>query len=167
MWSIGCVRTGGEISLAERLSQSGASTYLPMGVKHVRRARKRCKATIPSPAFPGYLFLEDHTVTDRIYEEPGFYDFIRLEGQRYLLRDEAISDLRAMEDRSMFSDEKPGRPRFTIGEVLRVPEGIFGGMVGIVQHVAGSDVWLGGRDFSKPLRLNGLILLQSQVEYSV
>ena len=66
--------------------------------------------------------------------------------------------------RDMFSDEKPGRPRFTIGEVLKVPDGIFGGMVGIVQHVAGSDVWLGGRDFSKPLRLNGLILLQGGVD---
>ena len=96
MWSIGCVRTGGEISLAERLSQSGASTYLPLGARHVRRARKRCKATIQAPAFPGYIFIEE-PVTDRIYEEPGFYDFIRLEGQRYLLKDESIAELRAME----------------------------------------------------------------------
>ena len=166
MWAIGCIRTTAEESLAERLSDRGMVVYLPMGQTRIRKARKRCKTTISVPAFPGYIFIENDSVTDRIYDEPGFYDFIRLEGKRYLLGEDTISEVRAMEGRNMFSSDKPGRPRFTIGEVLRVPDGIFGGMVGIVQDISGSDVWLGGRDFSKPLRLNGLNLLGSDVEYA-
>lgn len=163
MWSIGCVRTGGEISLTERLSALGVSAYLPMGEKRIRKARKRCKTTIKAPAFPGYLFLQNDTVTDRIYEESAFHDFIRIEGERYLLPGEAIDELRAMESRDMFSDRTPGRPRFTLGEVLRVPDGIFGAYQGRVVREQDGDVWLGGMDFTWPVRFNGLILLRSEV----
>lgn len=168
MWAIGCVRTGGEISLTERLLQSRVSTYLPMGARHVRRARKRCKAMIQVPAFPGYIFIEDHTVTDRIYEEPGFYDFMRDQGQRYLLPDTtdddrwSIAKIRAMEERGMFSDEKPGRPRFTIGEVLMIPG--FSNHYGRVVDLQGDRVKLDGAELKWPIWVNGLQLVEGSVD---
>ena len=162
-WSIGCVRTGSELSLAERLFSCGVGNYVPMGKTRVRRARRRSKSTLSVPAFPGYMFLSAETVTDRIYDEPGFYGFIRLNGERYHLSSDAVDQIRTMEARGMFDSRHPGRPEFTIGEILRVKEGVFAGYTGVVERVRGAHVWLAGRDFTKPLRLNGLNLLQTGV----
>ena len=162
-YAVAHVRTNDEQNVSERLLEIGVSSYCPKGSWRVSNGRRR-RQRVERAAFPGYIFVEAGTVgySDRVYDVAGFYDFLRVQGEWYLM--ESIDYIRSLEERGAFSQKNKGKPGFTIGEVLRVPDGVFGGMEGEVVAQQDGFVWLSGYDFKYTMRINGLTLFGQHVE---
>lgn len=153
MWAVGNVRTGAEIDVATRLRGDGLRVYCPRFEKFVRqrRWRRRKRQAVFRAVFPGYLFVRTDTIVDleAVYDTLGFHYFIRNDDRLSLLRNDVIRDLRALERRGVLlpTSIESLFEQFVIGAVVKVLDGPFGGMLGVVDSEDQGRVIVKGYDF--------------------
>ena len=150
-WAVGNVNTGSEIKVADRLEKDGLEVYCPRfeALVRPRKYRKnRERETVEKAVFPGYLFVNNDTIAnlEAVYDTPGFHYFIRNEDRLSLLHDDAIDALRALEGEGVLlpTNIKALIGQFAAGDLVKVCEGSWGGMVGAVVCVDMGRVSVGG-----------------------
>lgn len=165
------VRTGAEIAMTEWLQETGRAAYCPTASCKGKRQPGGARETVVKAAFPGYLFVAADTIgyADDIFRDPRFNYFLRttpeeiMAGKKHgLVSDKNIGVLRTLESRGVFQPNGAGKPRFRTGELLRVPDGVFGGMTGEVVMTEGAAVWLDGYDFTVRVRFDDGLQLVSE-----
>lgn len=155
-WAVGNVHTGAEIAVAKRLEGDGLDVYCPRFEKPARprHGRKRQQESVVKAVFPGYLFVNRDSIVnlEAIYETPDFHYFIRNDEKLSLLHDDAIDGLRALEQRGILlpTSIEALIEQFAMGDVVRVLDGPFGGMLGTVVSEDKGRVILSGYDFQIP-----------------
>ncbi len=159
-WAVGNIRTGRESELAMVLAQRGREVYFPIETCW-RRRRWNCKSeAVEMAAMPGYLFILDSTIgdTEELYALENFRYFLRTAaGNLHMLSEDDIDWMRE----KMEKVEKPAAASlrlFDLWQRVRVPEGPFGGMRGVVTGIMKRHVWVGGGDFPKPVLFPTLLL---------
>ena len=160
-WAVANVRTGYEIAVAHRLRSFEAEVYCPQFERMTRPARRRKPEKVVKAAYPGYIFVNVETIRnmEAVYNEPDFHYFVRNEGNLSLLRESVISDLRRLEALGVFRPtDIPGLTLLRAGDRVSVPEGIFGGMRGVVAEILKDRAIVGGGDFKIDTEIPALLL---------
>jgi transcription antitermination factor NusG len=152
-WATVRCTAGRESTLASLLTQRGREVYYPQE-KHWRRpARKRKPVLVQVPAIVGYIFMLKSSIgnAEELRAMENFFHFLTMpSGELKLLPDSDIEWMKEHMDRAEKPSQKPLR-RFKLFERVRVPEGPFGGMCGVVTGICKRSVWVSGIDFKFPV----------------
>lgn len=138
-WCILRTSGRGTLRLAESLTRDGIEAWTPSALIERRRPRSRAKSEKPVPIMPSYVFASARHL-ERIMllaERPGSHDAFSLFhyfGGIALCADKDLEPLRSAEKRALPKSRQRG---FRPGQTVRVPEGSFGGMSGIVERSDG------------------------------
>lgn len=139
----------GTLALATSLSAAKIEAWTPKVEVRSRLPRSRARRIRLVPLMPGYVFVRAAHLDEliRLAERPGSHEaftLFRYFGRLPLLDDNDLEPLRTAEVRAV-----PRRKQRTFrpGQQVRVPEGNFGGMRGIVEQSDGKFtlVSFGGR----------------------
>ena len=159
-WAVGNVNTGSEIKVAKRLGADGLEVYCPrFEMLRRRQWHKRERETVEKAVLPGYLFVNAETIRNEeaIYDVADFHMFLRYaaSGAKKLLHDDAIERLRALEKKGIIKATSIEAliAQFAAGDLVKVCEGSFGGLVGEVVSVDKGRVTVEGQDFTHPTEL--------------
>ena len=152
-WCVGACRTRLELPLAIRLGEAGYDAYSPRipGEKGDRGA------------YPGYLFVNMHTIVPAIAEAARWGTRFRVllaGGEFAQVSDELVSSLKAAERAGEFTETYEIRNgKFTIGQRVRITNSAFAGLDGIVTRCKRHWTWLSHADFpSADIRFPNSIL---------
>jgi transcriptional antiterminator RfaH len=121
------------------LERQGFGTYLPRYEKRRRHARRI--DTVAAPLFPRYLFVQIDLATQRwrsIQSTIGVSRLVCNGEDPAALADGVVDGLRRREDARGFVGLEP-RPRFAIGEQVRIVDGLFARCLGLFDGVADRD----------------------------
>lgn len=149
-WAIARTPAGQEMYFAERLSAAGQTAFVPTVTTTTRPSGKRFPVKAERPRFPAYLFVQAETISylDPVYEDSRFRGFLKVAYQIAFVPDGVIRALRAWDGCEDIPEPKP--VEYAPGELVRVLEGMFGGMQGEVASDRGTHVLLYGYDFPVP-----------------
>ena len=151
-WAVANVHTGGEIQVRDRLVEIGCEVYCP-AYEWTSRPRGRRKPVEHTTAIlAGYLFVDHATIGDSeaIIAWSDFHYWLMFAGEWALLPDDALDGLRALETFKVLEQPEKAAMPFEVGQVLRVVDGPFGGMVGEAKLTIPGRVILFGWDFTVP-----------------
>jgi transcription antitermination factor NusG len=161
-WCI--LRTGGSktLSLADALKQSGYEVWTPRETIRKRLPRRKAKAEHTAPIMPTFVFahakhLSDLAALAQSWKNPHPDFSVQRYNDRYpLIADDELRPLRMA--------ERKGTPlehikTFDPGEQIRLTEGGFAGMSGIVQTSDGKHTMVCFPGFNVPIKISTLLLL--------
>lgn len=149
-WCI--LRTSGRatLSLAASLSNAGFDVWTPIQIEQRRTPRSKAKVEWPAPIMPTFVFARADCMPEMLalsktaVKAHADFSVFRFQGRIPLLKDYALEPLRTAERRvTPITKRRP----FRKGETVRIPEGSFAGMSGVVQQDDGryTLVCFGGR----------------------
>jgi transcriptional antiterminator RfaH len=139
IWYVARTQLNAEAKAARNLLRQGFEIYLPLYLKRRSHARKVEK--VPAPLFPRYLFVRFDMATQRwrsVYSTFGVSQLVSNGGDPAPVAHDVISLLKAREDESGFI-KMDCRPRFSIGDKLRMLEGAFAGNLGLFDGLGNND----------------------------
>ncbi len=162
-WCI--LRTTGArtLPLARSLAESGIETWTPTQTMSRRRSRSNARIERDVPIAPTFVFARARHLPELatihalpISRHPGFSIF-RYAGRVPLIPDTAIGGLRAAEDRAKagIRKAKATRGTFAVGQEVRIPNGPFAGMTGVIEEDGKYALVLFGR---KTLKIGSWLL---------
>ena len=131
-WYACYTRARAEKQVAKTLEQRGFESYLPL-VPRQRQWKDR-KKVVPFPLFPSYVFGH-FTLRDvhSILTTPGVSTIVRTRGQPTPIADEELDNVRRFAAAVASTGLEPDpRPLIQEGQRVRVTEGPFEGVEGIV-----------------------------------
>lgn len=165
-WCI--LRTAGPrtMPLAKSLNEAGIDAWTPVEVRKRRRARSKAVVEFDVPMLPTFVFARADRVIDlaRTRLDPRSphpaFSIFQNSGRVALVSDAEMERLRTAERREA---PKQRRQVFAAGTTVRVPEGPFGGMSGIVQK--GDDKFtLVAFDGRMKVKISTFLLLPDEVQ---
>ena len=121
------------------LGRQGFDTYLPRYEKRRRHARRI--ETVAAPLFPRYLFVAIDMASQRwrsIHSTIGVSRLVCNGDEPAVLADGIIDGLRRREDERGFVRLK-SRPRFTVGDQVRIVDGIFASRLGLFDGISDNE----------------------------
>jgi transcriptional antiterminator RfaH len=121
------------------LARQGFTAYLPRYLKRRRHARRI--ETVAAPLFPRYLFVTVDIMCQRwrsIHSTIGVARLVCNGDDPVPVADDVIETLRAREDEQGFVTLRQ-RPRFAVGEKVRVLDGVFADCLGLFDGMKDSD----------------------------
>lgn len=177
LWCI--LRTSGSrtLPLARSLAAAGFEVWTPVETNDRRRPRSKARVEFEAPIMPTFVFARSDQLNDlqvaavaAVKEHPPFSIF-RWSGKIPLVSDQQIASLRAAEDKAAARVEA-GRRRdrlqverkfFTPGEQVKVTEGSFSGLSGMVEDGDGKFTFVafGG---SMRVKIGSFLLAPDEVE---
>jgi transcriptional antiterminator RfaH len=128
-----------EAKALTHLVRQGFAAYLPRYLKRRRHARRI--ETVAAPLFPRYLFVTVDTMCQRwrsIHSTIGVARLVCNGDDPVPVADDVIETLRAREDEQGFVTLRQ-RPRFALGEKVRVLDGVFADCLGLFDGMKDSD----------------------------
>jgi transcription antitermination factor NusG len=165
-WCI--LRTGGKrtLRLADSLALSGFEVWTPRETIRKRLPRRKAKADHTIPIMPTFVFANAAQLTDlaalAMRKNKAQPDFSVQQYNRCypLIDDHELDPLRVA--------ERKGTPleqvrQFTHGETVKLTEGGFAGMAGIVQTSDGKHTMVCFPGFTIPIKISTLHLLPDGV----
>lgn len=135
-WHVVQTHPHAEEKAASHLVRQGYAIYLPRHLKRRRHARRI--ETIAAPLFPRYLFVAIDRMTQRwrsIRSTVGVTHLVCNGEDPAWVPDKVISDLRGREDERGFV-HLDLRPRFALGDKIRVVDGVFDACLGLFDGMA-------------------------------
>jgi transcriptional antiterminator RfaH len=138
-WYVVQTHTHAEAKAAAHLARQGFTAYLPRYLKRRRHARRI--ETVAVPLFPRYLFVTVDVMCQRwraIHSTIGVARLVCNGDDPVAVADKVIETLRAGEDGQGFVSLRQ-RPRFALGEKVRVLDGVFADCLGLFDGMKGSD----------------------------
>lgn len=156
------------LAVAESLSKAGYRVWTPIGGSS-RRPRSKTKAEAKVPVMPTYVFANAghlaHLLAESVSptsQHPAFSIF-RWDGRIPLIADASLEYLRRGEERYLrrINEGKPMRS-FANGETVKITNGGFAGMSGVVEHSSGKYCVVCFPGFSTPIRVAKMILLSEE-----
>jgi transcriptional antiterminator RfaH len=135
-WYVVQTQINAELKAARNLLRQGFEIYLPRYLK--RRSHARKIESVPAPLFPRYMFVRIDMATQRwrsIQSTFGVSHLVLQGSDPARVAPEVISSLRAREDEGgcVRLDQ---RPKFAIGEKVRVLAGVFAENLGLFDGMA-------------------------------
>jgi transcriptional antiterminator RfaH len=138
-WYVVQTQINAEAKAARNLLRQGFEIYLPRYLKRRSHARKIEK--VPAPLFPRYMFVSIDIATQRWRSVQSTYgvSHLVLNGSDPAPVAAAIIDqLKAREDASGYVTLEQ-RPKFAVGEKVRVLAGVFADNLGLFDGMADRD----------------------------
>lgn len=139
-WCVLRTSARGTLGLLRTLSDAGFDVWTPVEVQHRRVPRSKERREVELPMMPTFVFARADRMHDlfNLSRRPGRdhvgFSVMRYHGTIPILADRDIQPLRVAEKRVAPKDRIK---TFRRGERVRVPEGSFGGMSGIVEQSDG------------------------------
>jgi len=138
-WYVVQTHAHAEGKAAAHLARQGFDAYLPRYLKRRRHARRI--ETVAAPLFPRYLFVTVDTMRQRwraIHSTIGVTHLVCNGDDPVPVTDDVIETLKAREDEQGFVTLRQ-RPRFALGEKVRVLDGVFADCLGLFDGMKDSD----------------------------
>jgi len=138
-WYVVQTQINAELKAAHHLLRQGFEIYLPRYLKRRSHARKIEK--VPAPLFPRYMFVQIDMATQRwrsIQSTFGVSHLVLQGSDPARVAPQVIESLRAREDDGGYV-MLDRRPKFTLGEKVRVLAGAFAENFGLFDGMAERD----------------------------
>jgi transcriptional antiterminator RfaH len=138
-WYVVQTHANGEVRAACNLVRQGFETYLPRYLK--RRSHARKIERVPAPLFPRYLFVRMDVATQRWRSVCSTFGVSRLVSNGSFpepVPARVLNALRAREDAGGYVT-LDRRPKFALGEKVRVLTGVFADNLGLFDGMADRD----------------------------
>ena len=138
-WYVVQAQPHGEGKAVWHLARQGFETYLPRYEKRRRHARR--VETVAAPLFPRYLFVAIDRAAQRwrsIQSTIGVSRLVCNGDDPAAIADGVVDGLRRREDERGFV-RLDSRPRFAIGEQVRVVDGIFASYLGLFDGISDGE----------------------------
>ena len=139
LWYVVQTQINAEAKAARNLLQQGFEIYLPRYLKRRSHARKIEK--VAAPLFPRYMFVNIDIATQRwrsVQSTYGVSHLVLNGSEPAPVAGAVIESLKAREDTSGFV-KLDQRPKFAIGEKVRVLAGVFAENFGLFDGMADRD----------------------------
>jgi transcriptional antiterminator RfaH len=138
-WYVVQTHPHAEVKAMLHLRRQGFAVYLPRYLKRRRHARRI--ETVPSPLFPGYLFVAIDMGTQRwrsINSTVGVARLVCNGGEPAAAAVGVVDGLIHREDANHFIRLEP-RPRFAPGDRIRVLDGVFSACLGLFEGMTDAE----------------------------
>ena len=138
-WYVAQTQPNSENKALVHLARPGFTTYLPRFLKRRRHARRI--DVVAAPLFPRYLFIAMDMSTQRwrsVFSTVGVSRVVCTGDTPTPVADQVVAMLKNREDASGFI-QLDQRPRFNIGDQVRVLEGVFNTSIGIYDGMPERD----------------------------
>src|SRR5689334_23097503 len=139
LWYVVQTQINGEAKAARNLLRQGFEVYLPRYLKRRSHARKIEK--VAAPLFPRYMFVNIDIATQRwrsVQSTYGVSHLVLNGSDPAPVAGQVIHALKAREDEGGYV-RLDQRPKFTIGEKVRVLAGVFADNLGLFDGMADRD----------------------------
>jgi transcription antitermination factor NusG len=143
------LRTSGArtLPLARSLTSAGFEVWTPTEEHEKRRPRSKIKIGYEAPIMPTFVFAREEHIPDlarcltfEVSQHPPFSIFHYC-GRIPVIEDRDIASLRGAEDRARTVARKKAKPReFHVGSQVRMEDGAYAGMSGVVKSSEGRFV---------------------------
>lgn len=143
LWCIIRMAASSTLSLFDSLTSAGFNVWTPIETKRRRANQARDRIDVRCPMMPTYIFAEAESLpnllTIAMLPSKDHRDFsvMRCNNRFPLIADACLSAVRLEERRVK---PKPDLPTFAPGTTVRLAEGGFAGMSGVVEATAGNFV---------------------------
>jgi transcriptional antiterminator RfaH len=138
-WYVVQTQINAEAKAARNLLRQGFEIYLPRYLKRRSHARKIEK--VPAPLFPRYMFVSIDIATQRwrsVQSTYGVSHLVLNGSEPAPVAGAVIESLKSREDASGFVLLEQ-RPKFAVGEKVRVLAGVFADNLGLFDGMADRD----------------------------
>lgn len=138
-WYVVQTQVNAEAKAARNLQHQGFEIYLPRYLK--RRSHARKVERVPAPLFPRYMFVRVDMETQRwrsIQSTIGVSHLVSNGSDPAPVARDVLCLLRSSEDENGFI-KLESRPRFTVGEKVRVLGGAFADNLGLFDGLSDRD----------------------------
>jgi transcriptional antiterminator RfaH len=138
-WYVVQTQINAEAKAARNLLRQGFAIYLPRYLKRRSHARKIEK--VPAPLFPRYLFVQIDLATQRwrsIQSTFGVSHLVLQGSDPARVAADVVNALKAREDEGGYVKLNL-RPKFALGEKVRVLAGVFAENLGLFDGMADRD----------------------------
>ena len=138
-WYVVQTHANGEARASSNLVRQGFEIYLPRYLKQRTHARK--VERVPAPLFPRYLFVRIDTLVQRwrsVHSTFGVSRLVSNGSHPVPVPLQVLSTLREREDSDGYVTLDQ-RPRFALGEKVRVLRGVFAESLGLFDGMADRD----------------------------
>lgn len=170
LWCILRVGSQRTIALAESLAKSGFHVWTPIATVSRRRPRSKLSREITVPIMPSYVFARADQLpalfseaSNPATDHPKF-TIARWAGKIPTISDRHLDALRVEERRAI--PPKKGR-HYQHGDSVRVADGAWAGLTGVVKTGRGRYTWVDIPGFSHPIRFASMLLLEEAQAQSV
>lgn len=143
MWCVLRTSGGRTLALAKSLADAGLEAWTPSTKQERRRPRSKASMEIDAPILPTFVFARASHLPDLlaaasspVNPHPAFSVF-RYCGKFPLIGDVEIAGLRGEEERGRVRRLRSTRRTFDRDASVRVPDGPFAGMSGVVRDCDG------------------------------
>lgn len=144
-WCILRTRGANTMKLAASLTASGLDAWTPIEILTKRKGRARDRVEEKAAILPTYVFARSAHINDLlricgllVSPHPGFSIF-RQYDRIPIIAERDIASLKAAEEAAALTQRKRVRNVVPIGTSIRVSEGAFAGMSGIVEQSDGKS----------------------------
>lgn len=173
-WCILRMGSASTLSVLESLRQAGFEVWTPVERKIGRMPRTRAQFDKSFALMPSYVFANVRHVEELARlamipnrEHPRFTLF-KHQGGFPLIADAELEALRSIETKRQGLFERLKRkgtkgPAFAVGQSVRVPDGGFAGLSGMVEGSSGEYTLVSFAGFHKPIKIASLLLLPDAV----
>jgi transcription antitermination factor NusG len=164
-WCILRTAANKTLALATSLEKAGYEVWTPIESKTVRVPRANIKRKVTRPLLPTYVFARQPHMMDLISlandcttkHEP--FRVFRMHNRLPLIDDASLSALRLAERKS-----KPAERALAVGETVKLVEGGFAGLSGVVQSARGKFAMVQIDGFKMPLKIASWHLLRPDLQ---
>ena len=163
-WIILRCSTANTLPLAKTLARAGFDVWTPIEQKTKRVPRANVKRVIDYAMLPSYLFVRANHLLDMMQlansptrEHRDFRVFHYLGGIP-MIADETLAPLRLLERKSKVKDETT---RLKAGDAVRLADGGFAGMSGVIESAGTNYAMVRLTGFPMPLKIANFYLLQN------
>lgn len=170
LWCILRVGSQRTIALADSLAKSGFHVWTPVATVKRRRPRSKLHREITVPIMPSYVFARADQLpalfseaSNPATDHPNF-TIARWAGKIPTISDRQLDALRVEERRAI--PPKKAKP-YQQGDAVRVLDGAWAGLPGIVKTGRGRYVWVDIPGFSQPIRFTSMLLMEEAQAQSV
>lgn len=142
-WYACYTRARAEKRVERQLLERDVEAWLPVAERERIWADRR--KVVRFPLFPGYVFGRFAlNGLHGVLSVPGVATIVRLNGRPAPIRDEEIDNIRRMVDGLAVTRQEPELRRFCEGDWVRVADGPFAGLEGVVLELRGRRHVLAG-----------------------
>ena len=136
-WYACRTRARSEKKVDRLLTAAGVTSYVPL-IERVRTWSDRTKR-VGFPLFPGYVFARSTLGSlPEIVRTPNLIEIVRVNGAPTPIREAEIESIRSLVHGSQLIGEEPSAHEYLVrGQEVRVVQGPFSGMQGILTEVRG------------------------------
>lgn len=170
-WCILRMASADTLRVAKSLAAAGLQVWTPVERRSGRSRHDRSRFDKETALMPSYVFGRVEHLTEMLRlamlpqrNHPKFSVF-RYQGGIPLIADEQLDALRAEEDRSLRLFERLKRrglkgPAIASGTTVKMTEGAFAGLSGVVEDQQGQYTLVSIDGFHKPIKVASVLLLE-------